>query len=51
MTLAEKKFFTKKHYESIKGLSTPRLSELVVHSLELVSLLSFYGLRVETLCF
>jgi len=45
MTLAEKKFFTKKHYESIKGLSTPRLSELVVHSLELVSLLSFYGLK------
>ncbi|HOJ49602.1 MAG TPA: nucleotidyl transferase AbiEii/AbiGii toxin family protein [Spirochaetota bacterium] len=41
----DKNVFQKEYFESIKGLSTPALSELVVYSLELVSLLSYYNLN------
>ncbi len=45
MLLGNKHYFTKDHYEAKKGFTPPYLSELVVHCLELVSLLSEHGIE------
>jgi len=45
MLLGNKHYFTKDHYEAKKGFTPPYLSELVVHCLELVSLLSERGIE------
>jgi hypothetical protein len=41
---ANTSLFTKKHYESVTGLADPKLTELVIHCLELVEQLQATGL-------
>lgn len=40
MLAGKAEYFSKEHYESVTGLSSPELAELVVHCLELVSQLA-----------
>jgi len=43
MPIGKGSFFTKSHYESVTGLADPKLTELVVHCLELVAELKNTG--------
>ncbi len=45
MILSDSSFFTKSHYEKNTGYAPPYLCELVVHCLELLSFLSYKGLK------